>query len=215
MCGRYTLAVELDELTERFGCPKVELVFKPRYNVAPADTMPVITGSDGNRSLKMMSWGMVPFWAEDRSIGYKMINARVETAAQKPSFREAYRHRRCLVPATGFYEWLQAGKVKYPYYIRVPERKIFAFAGLWEQWGATEQEKLWSFTILTTEPAAAIAHLHDRMPLILPRGEEALWLSGEKPPFPEQNLEFYEVPNLVNRPANDLPACIQPVELGR
>ena len=211
MCGRYTLAVEMDELAERFGCPRVELVFKARYNVSPANIMPVVVSpSGGNRELRLMQWGLVPFWANDCKSGYKMINARIETVAQKPAFREAYRHRRCLVPATGYYEWLQHGKQKQPYYIHMPDHKIFAFAGLWEEWGESGQ-KLQTFTILTTEPSTSILHLHNRMPFILPYDQESAWLQGQSPPKPESQLAGYEVNPLVNRAVNDLPNCIKPL----
>ncbi|MCX5779778.1 MAG: SOS response-associated peptidase [Firmicutes bacterium] len=211
MCGRYTLTVELDEIAERFGCPKVELVFKHRYNVAPTNIMPVIVSPGGARQIQFMQWGLVPCWSPDRSIGPKMINARAETVAQKPAFRAAYRHRRCLVPATGYYEWQQQGSQKQPYYIHMPDRKLFAFAGLWEEWSEGSGVKLYSFTILTTEPSPSVAHLHNRMPLILPYEQEATWLQGQPLATPEYQLGSYEVSPLVNRTVNDLPECIKPL----
>ncbi len=212
MCGRYTLAVEMDELAERFGCPAVELVMKPRYNVAPSQVMPVVVSSAGQRQLQLMQWGLVPFWAKDRSIGNKLINARLETIEEKPAFKAAYRRRRCLVPATGYYEWQQQEKWKQPFYIHRPDQKLFAFAGLWDEWAQPGEEILYSFTILTTEPVPAIAHLHNRMPYILPFNQESLWLQGQSPPYPVAiQLDAYEISTLVNRPINDLLDCIKPL----
>jgi len=212
MCGRYTLAVEMDELAERFGCPKVELVFNGRYNVAPTNIMPVVVSAAGKRHLHFMQWGLVPSWSKDRNIGNKMINARIETADQKPAFKDAYRRRRCLVPATGYYEWQKQGAQKQPFYIHIPDRNLFAFAGLWDEWIEPEGKILHSFTILTTDPVPSIAHLHNRMPYILPFDHEGLWLHGQRPLAVENQLEAYEVSTLVNRPLNDLPACIRPLK---
>jgi putative SOS response-associated peptidase YedK len=211
MCGRYTLAVELDEIAERFGCPKVERVWKARYNVAPEDVMPVVINSGQGRRLELMHWGLVPYWSKERKSGYRMINARAETVAQKPAFREAFRHRRCLVPATGYYEWFKDGHQSRPFHIHVFSRSLFAFAGLWDEWGPGSAEHLLSYTILTTPPAPAIAYLHDRMPLVLARSDEEGWLNGGPVPTAETALEGYEVSALVNRAGNDLADCIIPV----
>lgn len=212
MCGRYTLAVEMDEIADRFGCPKVELVFKPCFNAAPSQLMPVVICPAGEPQLKLMQWGLVPYWAKDKSIGNRLINARVETVQEKPAFKTAYRRRRCLVPATGYYEWQKQAAAKRPFYIHKPHRELFAFAGLWDEWAAPGGEKIYTFTILTTEPAPAIAHLHNRMPYILTPGEEKPWLLGQPPSAAETQLQAYEVSPLVNRPVNDFPACIQPLE---
>jgi putative SOS response-associated peptidase YedK len=211
MCGRYTLAVEMDELAERFGCPKVELVFKSRYNVAPTHTMPVIVGPDDKRHLQLMQWGLVPYWSKERSIGSRMINARIETAEQKPAFKDAFRRRRCLIPATGYHEWQKQGAQNQPFYIHIPGRNLFAFAGLWDEWKEPGGKILYSFTILTTDPVSSIAHLHNRMPYILPFDQESLWLQGYKLSSIENHLEAYKVSTLANKPANDLPACINPI----
>jgi len=212
MCGRYTLAVEMDELAERFDCPMVEPVMKPRYNVAPSQVMPVVVVSiAGQRQLRLMQWGLVPFWSKDRSIGNKLINARLETIEEKPAFKAAYRRRRCLVPATGYYEWQKQGNRKQPFYIHMPDQKLFAFAGLWDEWAEPGGVILHSFTILTTEPVPAIAHLHNRMPYILPFNQESLWVQGQSPLAVASQLEAYEISTLVNRPINDLPDCIKPI----
>lgn len=211
MCGRYTLAVEMDELAERFGCPAVEPVIKPRYNVAPSQVMPVVVPVGEERQLHFMQWGIVPFWAKDKSMGPRLINARLETARQKPAFKSAYLHRRCLVPATGFYEWQKQESGKQPFYIHMPGHKLFAFAGLWDKWVEPEGETLYSFTILTTEPVPEIARLHNRMPYILPYDQESLWLQGQDPPITASQLAAYAVSSLVNRPANDVLECIRPL----
>jgi putative SOS response-associated peptidase YedK len=201
----------MNELAERFDCPMVEPVMKPRYNVAPSQQMPVVVSSAGQRQLCLMQWGLVPFWAKDRSIGNKLINARLETIEEKPAFKAAYRRRRCLVPATGYYEWQKQAKGKQSFYIHMPDQKLFAFAGLWDEWVEPGGEILHSFTILTTEPVPAIAHLHNRMPYILLCNQESLWLQGQSPPPSAMQLETYEISTLVNRPINDLPDCIKPL----
>ncbi len=211
MCGRYTLAVEMDELAERFGCPKVEPVFKARYNVAPTQVMPVIVAPEGRKELRMMRWGLVPFWAKDKSMGNKLINARVETAADKPAFRYCYRHRRCLVPASGYFEWQLRPGGKQPFYIRPADHRVFAFAGFWDEWTAPEGEVLYSYAILTTDAVPSMMLIHDRMPYILPRAQESAWLLGEPLSASETQLEAYEISTLVNRPANDRPEIIQPI----
>lgn len=208
MCGRYTLAVEMDELSERFNCPAIEPVTRPRYNVAPAQVMPVVVSSAGTRQLRLMQWGLVPFWAKDTNMASRMINARLETADQKPAFKDAFRRRRCLVPATGYYEWQKREKYKQPYCIHMTDHKLFAFAGLWDEWTSPEGIMLYSFTILTTKPIPDISDLHNRMPCILLPDQESSWLQGQLPPFHALALEAYEVSTLVNRPANDLPDCM-------
>lgn len=212
MCGRYTLAVEMDELAERFGCPTVEAVFKARYNVAPTQIMPVvIASSGGQRELRFMRWGLVPFWAKEKSIGNRLINARMETAAGKPSFKHSYRHRRCLVPATGYFEWQKRPAGKQPFYIRPLDHRVFAMAGLWDAWTDPEGGVLFSYAILTTEATPATFSIHDRMPYILHQEQESAWLRGEAPGASEDRLEAYEISTLVNKPAHDQPEIIRPI----
>lgn len=210
MCGRYTLAVEMDELADRFGCPRVEPVFKARYNVAPTQVMPVVAAPGGNRQLCLMRWGLVPYWAKDKTIGSKMINCRVETAAEKPSFKHSYRRRRCLVPATGYFEWQKGPAGKQPFLIRPADHRLFAMAGLWDEWTAPEGEILYTYTILTTAATPSTGAIHDRMPYILRREEESGWLQGETPRAPEDQLEVYPISTLVNSPAHDQPEIILP-----
>lgn len=211
MCGRYTLAVEMDELADRFGCPRVEPVFKARYNVAPTQVMPVVAAPGGNRQLCLMRWGLVPYWAKDKTIGNKMINCRVETASEKPSFKHSYRRRRCLVPATGYFEWQKRPVGKQPFLIRPADHRLFAMAGLWDEWTGPEGEILCTYTILTTAATPSTWAIHDRMPYILRREEESGWLLGEMPGAPENQLEAYPISTMVNSPAHDQPEIILPI----
>ncbi len=222
MCGRYSLIIGMEQLVKRFGIGRVENEWVPRYNVAPTQTMPVVIGQDGNRELRMMLWGLIPFWAKDRSIGNRLINARVETVAEKPAFKYALRRRRCLVPADGYYEWQKTNAGKQPMRIVRPDNAPFALAGLWEQWQDPDGELIFSYTILTTAPNVSVKHIHDRMPLILNPEQEDYWLFGlrgttsveidaflrnlSSPP----ELTSYPVSNRVNNPRNDDPLCIMP-----
>ncbi|MBK5102695.1 MAG: SOS response-associated peptidase [Burkholderiales bacterium] len=176
MCGRYNIITDAQALFDAFQV-QVELRASPlaRYNVAPATDQLVILNEGAQRVARWHHWGLIPHWARDKAIGYKTINARGESVATKPAFRAALRQRRCLVPATGFYEWkLQAGG-KQPYLIKLGSGELFSFAGLWETWAGPEGE-LRSFTIVTTEPNELMARIHDRMPVIIPRRQYARWL---------------------------------------
>jgi putative SOS response-associated peptidase YedK len=176
MCGRYNIITDAQALFEAFQV-QAELEASPlaRYNVAPATDQLVILEEGVQRVARWHHWGLIPHWAKDKAIGYKTINARGESVATKPAFRAAFRQRRCLVPATGFYEWkLQEGG-KQPYLIRLRSGELFSFAGLWETWTGPEGE-LRSFTIITTEPNELMTRIHDRMPVILPRAQYARWL---------------------------------------
>lgn len=220
MCGRYTLASSYDELAERFGLDAGEAVeLSPNYNVAPTQSVAAIAGRDGGRRLEALRWGLVPSWAEDPSIGSRMINARSETAHEKPSFRSAFKRRRCLIPADGFYEWKrESGNGKQPFYIRMKDGKPFAFAGLWERWGEGENE-LRTCAILTTEANEMMAGIHHRMPVILPDELYEAWLSEEAEkeeltammlPYPDDEMEAYPVSRFVNKPSNNDPRCVEP-----
>jgi putative SOS response-associated peptidase YedK len=195
-------------------------VFTSRYNIAP--TQPVATvPNDGARQVQFFTWGLVPFWAKDPAIGNRMINARSETAAEKPAFRAAYRRRRCLILADGFYEWRAepGSRSKTPMYVRMASGEPFAFAGLWEIW-RPDDTPLLSCTILTTEPNELVAPIHNRMPVILPREQYDRWLDPEEQragtlddllkPYPADAMTAYPVSRFVNNPANDAPAAIQP-----
>jgi putative SOS response-associated peptidase YedK len=220
MCGRFTLT-SIDGLIEEFGLIQQPSSFTPRFNIAPSQSAAVIDNRPREqRVLTSMRWGLVPYWAKDPTIGNKMINARRETAAEKPAFRDALRRRRCLIVADGFYEWKREGKRKTPLYVRRQSRGYMAFAGLWERWRTPDGDVLYSFTILTTDANELMAGVHDRMPVIVDRADYDRWLEPlALPPdaldhilvtAPSQGLEMYEVTRLVNSPGNDAPACIEP-----
>jgi len=218
MCGRFSLGVNLDDLVEAFPDFTFPPEIEPRYNIAPAQDVLVVPNNTAGRA-SFFRWGLIPSWAKDPGIGNRLINARAETLAEKPSFRAAYLRRRCLVLADGFYEWqtIPGSKARQPVYVQLATKKPFAFAGLWELWRPDDTPVL-SCAIITTEPNALLAPIHDRMPVILPPDAYALWLdpAEQKPaaldhllaPFPADLLTAHPVSRLVNSPANDTPACI-------
>lgn len=223
MCGRYTL-VRLNDILEKFawiehGPP--DLV--PRYNIAPTQPLLAIC-NDNPRDFDHLTWGLIPSWAKDVSIGNKMINARAETLVEKPSFARALRRRRCLIIADGFYEWQQipGEKRKQPMLIRMKDGKPFAFAGLWDWWHHANGSGVKSCTIITTAPNELMKLIHDRMPAIVPPDRYLDWVEpGEMPadqlldmlgPYPANDMTAQPVSTLVNSPKNELPGCIEPVE---
>ncbi len=223
MCGRFTITIDADSLQMAFDLESAPPDWKPRYNAAPTQMVGVIREGP-SRLVEWMRWGLVPFWAKDPSVGSQLINARAETAAEKPSFRRAFQSQRCLIPADGFFEWKQEEGQKgprQPYYFRMRDGRPFAFAGLWERWqpeGAAEP--LLSCTILTCAPNALLAQYHNRMPVLL-RGEAmGGWLHGDSRagleallrPYPAEEMTAYAVSRLVNRASVDTAACIQKVE---
>jgi putative SOS response-associated peptidase YedK len=224
MCGRFILTTIGEIIGEEFQLPK-KPDLAPRYNIAPAQPIAAVRLAENSkeRELSMLRWGLIPFWAKDMNIGYRTINAKSETAAEKPAFRSAFKRRRCLIPANGFYEWKrQKGrKQKQPYLIRLKESRLFAFAGLWEQWKDADGNMIESCTILTTEPNELVAELHNRMPVILDHKDHALWLDTsvtdpEKlnplfKAYPAEAMEYDAVSEHVNKPANDDPQCMEPI----
>jgi len=182
MCGRYILMFDNDELEEEFGIQPTAMDWPPNENVSPGEGVPVITDAT-KRELKIMRWGLVPGWAKDPTIGYKLINARAETVAEKPSFRNSFTHRRCLILANGFYEWLDTGSRKQPYKFTLKDQKLFAFAGLWDHWQDRNGNGLFTCSIITTMPNQVVAEYHDRMPVILEK--EHLWDWVEDRPLHE------------------------------
>ena len=223
MCGRYTLAVQLDLIADRFASVAEFDKLAPRFNIAPGQLAPVVVASEEKRRLRMMKWGLIPSWAKDESIGYKMINARAETLAEKPSFRKALELRRCIIPADGFYEWRKEpdGKSKTPMRIVLKDRSIFGLAGLWERWKSPDGEEVLTYTIVTTTPNSLLESVHNRMPVILTREAEDLWLgtgarSAGAPaqvlkPYPTDQMEMFAVSRAVNNPRTDIPECVEPV----
>jgi len=223
MCGRFTLTVDPADLQDAFPEFTFPGQFAPRYNIAPTQPVLVIP-NDGASSADFFVWGLIPSWAKDPAIGARMINARAETLAEKPSFRSAYRYRRCLILSDGFYEWrAQVGsKVKVPHYIFLKSGRPFAFAGLWEDWHSPDGSQVKSTTIITTQPNELIARLHNRMPVILPPDTYARWLEpaprqptdmqGLLAPYPAEAMSAHPVSTLVNSPVNDRPECIAPAQ---
>lgn len=221
MCGRFTLRASPAELVEIFRLLR-EPEIPPRYNIAPTQPVAAVREADGGRELAMLRWGLVPAWAKDPAIGSRMINARGESVATKPSFRSAFKHRRCLIPADGFYEWQKTGgRGKQPYLIGVEGSRPFALAGLWERWEKGEGEPLESCTIITTTANDLLADLHDRMPVILDEEDYDRWLDVKQAdpgglqsvlrPFPSERMCFYAVDTVVNSPKNEVPACVEPI----
>jgi len=222
MCGRFSLTADVNAVQEAFPWVNVPPEIRPRYNVAPTQPVAVVP-NDGKNQLDYFTWGLIPSWAKDPQIGSRMINARAETLAEKPAFRAAFRRRRCLILADGFFEWQQkpGQKSKTPMYIRLASGQPFAFAGLWEIWSSPDGSDILSTTIITTEPNDLMAAIHNRMPVILPPDGYTTWLAtGEGnpkelsallKPYPADQMQAYPISTLVNSPANDLPAVIQPL----
>lgn len=220
MCGRYTVHHKPEEIAERFEVDFDYSDYTPRYNIAPSQMVATIRQIDV-REVAFCKWGLIPFWAKDPSIGNKMINAKAETLAEKPSFKNALAKRRCLIPADGFYEWKKQGKApSQPIYIRRRDQGLFAFAGLWEEWKTPEGNRLQSCTIITTEPNELIAKFHHRMAVILRPEDEAVWLDPKNStadalpllkPYPPEELEAFEVSRAVNSPSVDEVSLIAPV----
>jgi putative SOS response-associated peptidase YedK len=217
MCGRYTLASPDEIVAETFGLDEVPTL-RPRYNIAPTQKVAVVRREGSRRRLAELRWGLIPSWAKDPAIGNKLINARAETLAEKPAFRSAFRARRCLVVADGFYEWAKAAGRKQPWYFHLRDARPFGLAGLWERWPGEGGEPLETCTIITTAANELLAPVHDRMPVILEPGAFDAWLdpgSGKGlvellRPLPAEAMAAYPVSLLVNSPGNDTPACIAP-----
>jgi len=221
MCGRFTLTVDTQSIQRAFNLDSADGWLGPRYNIAPSQQTPVISNRDPGK-LSFMKWGLVPSWAKDPKIGYRMINARSETAAEKPSFRTAFKRRRCLIPADGYFEWAKQGKKKTPMYITHAERDLFAFAGLWESWKQPDESWLHTCAILTTRANEKIEPIHHRMTVILEPQDYELWLAPRElspaewlplmmGPTPDQ-LQYHEVSTQVNKPVNDNPTVIMPLD---
>lgn len=215
MCGRYALTSPPAVIAERFDlawAPEMQ----PHYNIAPSQMIPVVRETDAGRELALFKWGLIPSWAKDASIGTRLINARGETLADKPAFRNAYRHRHCLVPANAFYEWKLIAGRKQPYCIRLRGMGPFGMAGLWEHWKTPEGKSVESCTIITVHANALVAELHDRMPLILAPEDYGAWLRAESkelpPAVPAQDMRYYPVSPLVSNARNDIPACLDPID---
>ena len=220
MCGRFTLTTSGEVIAQQFDFPDPPDI-PPRFNIAPTQEIATIwnLSEQQTRQFQWMKWGLIPFWSKDVTIGSKLINARVETAAEKPAFRKAFRHQRCLILADGFYEWKTEGKTKQPYYFSLKERSPFAFAGLWDSWKSPDGEDRISCTILTTEANESVQPVHHRMPVILSADIYSDWLNSSLNQ-PEQILSLLQitpqstvnpVSSKVNRPTYDQPDCINTI----
>ncbi len=222
MCGRFTLRTPPQALASLFDLAEAPPV-EPRYNIAPSQPVLAVRQhpQTGQREFTFLNWGLIPFWAKDVKIGYRMINARAETVAEKPAFRAAYKYRRCIVPADGFYEWQKRDGGKQPYFIRMRGDQPFGIAGLWERWESPDGSVIESCTLLTTEPNELLRPLHNRMPVILAPEDYEPWLDvqGASPlvlqallkPYSDSQMEAYPVSTTVNSPRQEGPACIQPL----
>jgi len=223
MCGRFTLTIDPAHLQEAFPWAVIPNDLIPRYNIAPSQPVAVIPNT-GEYIVSMYKWGLIPSWSKEPSIGERMINARSETLAEKPSFRNAYRRRRCLILADGFYEWKPSlgNKSKQPILIRLKGNIPFTFAGLWEHWTAPDGSEIRSCTIITTQPNSLIESIHNRMPVILPPDSYMHWLSAEDCPaselnkllipYPSNEMIAYPVSKKVNSPLNDSNELITPID---
>jgi len=218
MCGRFTRAISTAAVAEAFGVEEVTGDLKASYNIAPTNQVAVIV-SDGKKRLIQVRWGLVPSWAKDLAVGNKLINARAETITEKASFRTAFKKRRCLVVADGFYEWQKQGDGKRPVYIRLKSGKPFGMAGLYEVWRSPEGEDVTSCAIITTQANELMQPIHERMPVIIPKEIEDLWLDSTVQdvevmrnllkPYPAEEMEAYPVSKRVNSPGNNSPECIK------
>lgn len=224
MCGRFTLTASIDEIMDRFDIQSFldEELFVPSYNIAPSQLVLAVINDGSSNRMGFLKWGLVPPWASDPSIGNKMINARAETIAEKPSFRNAFKKKRCLVIADSFYEWKRhSDKTKTPMRIKLKSNELFAMAGLWEGYRTPDGKTLYSCSVITTGPNELMKDIHDRMPVILKREDESLWLNPEIAdpqrltplliPFDENLMDTYEVSPLVNSPKNNTIELIQKI----
>jgi putative SOS response-associated peptidase YedK len=225
MCGRYRLSRRTQIIEEYFDAADWQDDWSPRYNIAPTQPVPVVRQhpKEPIRQISTMRWGLIPHWSKDASSAASAINARSETAATKPAFRDPLKFRRCLIPADGFYEWKRTGTAKQPFYFEVNDGELFAFAGLWDGWKNAEGQWIKTCSILTTTPNVVTSAIHDRMPVILDCESYDLWLdpgmtnvqvvSELLKPFGAGLMRCYPVSNRVNHVANDDEECSRPVAL--
>jgi putative SOS response-associated peptidase YedK len=222
MCGRFSLIVSEEELKKAFSVSG-DIEVPTSYNIPPGQDIPAVRGpsdQSDERELVSLQWGLVPFWADEPDIGSNLINARAETVHEKPSFRDAYEKRRCIIPASGFYEWKSENGSKQPYYIKPKEDPLFGFAGLWESWTDEERDQeLNSCTIITTSPNRIMKPIHNRMPVILPTSRYDPWLDPDQDPehlssfltpCQSSQMDAYAISSEVNNPEYDNPSCIEP-----
>jgi len=218
MCGRFVTAIPYEELKQIFDLIESSTRNESRYNVAPTQQVAVVRSSGEHNELTTMKWGLIPSWAKETSSASHMINARCETVAEKPAFRHAIKHNRCIVPISGFYEWSHSDGKKTPHYIYLTDRSPMSLAGIWEHWKSRDGQEIETFSILTTVANSLISPLHNRMPVILQQTDYDLWLrkgmhdphelTSLYQPYPAEKMDLYEVSNLVNNSRFDSPSCI-------
>lgn len=216
MCGRFSLATTPEELALHFNLKK-KVTVAPRYNIAPSQQILIVRSEHLDKKLTAMRWGLIPHWAKDEKIGYKMINARIETVAEKPSFRDAFKKRKCLIPATGFYEWKHQGSRKQPYFIKMKNGVLFSMAGIWESWKSPEGKEIESCSIITTKANTIVGKIHDRMPVIIKKESYGLYLDGDinpldyLEPYSPYKMIAYPVSSMVNNVKNEGEGCIKKI----
>lgn len=220
MCGRYTLLHELDALFDYYQSVPADLSYQISFNIAPSQSVIAVVNDGNQNRIGQLKWGLVPSWADDPKIGYKMINARAETIDQKSAFKSLLSRRRCVIPADSFFEWRKTPERKIPMRIRLKNESLFSFAGLWDRW-EKDGKAIQSCTIITTQPNTLMENIHNRMPVILTKGAEKEWLNPaiKDPvqlknlliPFQSEDMEAYEVSSIVNSPKNNQPEVIEPV----
>jgi putative SOS response-associated peptidase YedK len=217
MCGRFVRSVSIEDIADEFEVDKPAFDLSPSYNIAPSQDIAIIMNGK-KRSMTLCRWGLIPSWAKDPKIGYKMINARTETVAEKPSFRSSFKKHRILVPANGFYEWKKDGKSKVPFYISLKSGKPFGFAGLISMWTTPEKKQICTCTIITTSANDRLHEIHDRMPVIIHKTDEDRWLDPAEQDkdtllsllktYPSGKMDYYAVSPMVNSPSNNSPDCL-------
>ncbi len=220
MCGRFAQIEPLSNIIKTFFIDEFTTELTPHYNIAPGTRILSIVSNNGKRLLVDLQWGLVPHWVKDPSIGQKLINARGESVNEKPSFRGAFKKNRCLIPASGFYEWKKEGKIKIPHYVKLKSGDPFTFAGLHETWISPAGRELHTCTIITTTANSIMEPIHDRMPVIIPREKYDLWLDiVSQPedllalvaPYPADEMQLYPVSTMINSPKNESAECIAPL----
>jgi len=217
MCGRFALAATSEELANHFNL-KRKVKIAPRYNIAPSQQILIVRPGAYSYTLSAVRWGLIPPWSKDEKVGYKLINARAESLQEKPTFRDAFKSRRCLIPAIGFYEWKKESNRKQPYFVKMKDGGLFGMAGIWESWQNPKGETVESCAIITTAANTIVAKLHDRMPVILPKDCYGLWLDSAREgfsfleyvrPYDPFKMTAYPVSSMVNDVKNEGEGCVQ------
>ena len=219
MCGRYQTTKEAQEIERIFEIKINKKIYKKSYNAAPSQNLPIIANNDPSQ-VQFFRWGLIPVWAKDQNIGYKMINARIETISEKPTFKNLVNKKRCLVITDGYFEWMKTKEGKQPFRICLKDKSLFAYAGLWSEWQNPNEEIIPTFTIITTEAHKSIEHIHNRMPVMLNVLEAKRWILNEieskdllSSTIKEKQLINYPVSKKVSSPANNTQDLVEPIEL--